>query len=793
MTQYGFFIDLSRCIGCNSCVIACKQWHDIEPGPAKWMRVYQWEKGAYPDIEVHTLPIMCLHCQNPVCADACPHQALFKEEKYGAVLVDPEKCTGERKCFAACPYGAPQYASDNPHEKMTKCNMCIDRLEQGLTPICILSCSMRALEFGPIEELRKKYSQGTAASGLSQDHPPCGIACPAGVDAAGYIKLIAEGQPAEALKLFRQSTPFAGVLGRVCVHPCEIECQRGKFDEPISICSLKRYMADSEFIAKTNPGENKAENPSQSPFTKGRSAETAISPFGQRGNKADFPVSHPEKPGFQEKKVAIIGSGPAGLTAAYDLSKIGYPVTVFESAPEAGGMMRYGIPAYRLPKDILDHEISLIKEQGVEIKTGSPVKNLEKILNQEGFDAAFIATGAWQSQKLNVEGEEAKGILYALDFLKRANSGKKVKPGKKVVVIGGGSVAIDSARLSLRLGAGEVHLVCLECRDLSTADRMPAQSQEIMEAEKEGVVIHDSQGISRILTHENRVAGVETMDCLAVRDSEGKFAPRYDRCNLATLEADQVIIAAGQTVDTAIFSQALKYSGGRVSVDPVTLVTSVLSVFAGGDMALGAADIISAIATGKQAAVSIDRYLNGTDLKEGRKALVKSAREKPLAAGKSHSGYSGNPSRPFFKKGDTLSLVEKGPGAGSLAKGEKATTSPLAKDERAHHLPLEAEAYSGLEDSLALEQAQRCLQCGITVPSVVFKPEDSKKQVVPWDPQKALDLWQKRYPDNGEKLPDIFENKLDILEVPEGTYLRNRLHLKPENTGELMTYTTDDE
>lgn len=729
MTQYGFFIDLSRCIGCNSCVIACKQWHDIEPGPVKWMRVYQWEKGAFPDIELHTLPIMCLHCQNPVCADACPHGAIYKEEKYGAVLVDPAKCNGERKCFEACPYGAPQYAGDSRQEKMTKCNMCIDRLEQGLTPICVLSCSLRALEFGPVEELREKYGQGAAAAGLSQDNPPCRIACPAELDAEAYIKLIAEGKTAQALHLFRQSTPFAGVLGRVCVHPCEIECQRGKFDEPISICSLKRYMADEEYKSKNNSDNLPS-------------------------NQAGKPISLKEV----VKKVAIIGAGPAGLTAAYDLSKRGYSITVFEAAPEPGGLMRYGIPSYRLPKDILDHEIRLVEKQGVEIKTGSPVNNLEAILSQE-YQAVFIATGAWQSQKLNVEGETAEGILYALDFLERVNSGRKVLPGEKVVVVGGGSVAIDSARLSLRLGAKEVHLVCLECRDLSSADRMPAQRQEILEAEKEGVIIHDLQGISRLLNNNNRVTGVETMACLAVRNSEGRFAPRYDRCRISVIEADQIIIAAGQTVNTDLFKQVLKYESGKVSVDPVTLETGVKGVFAGGDMVLGAADIISAIATGKQAAVSIDRYINGTDLKEGRKTLIKSAREKPLTTGRLLFRYS------------------------------KQETSQLT-DQR--QLP-DNEASSGLNDNLALEQAQHCLQCGITVPSVVFKPEDPKKQIVPWDPQKALKLWQKRHPENGETLPDVFESIADVIDVPEGVYLRSRLHLKPGNTEELMTYTTDDE
>ena len=159
MTQYGFFIDQSRCIGCNTCTVACMQWHDIQPGSVRWMRVYQWENGLFPNTRLHIMPVPCYHCENPVCVEACPNGAIHKEAQYGAVLVDAEKCTGTRKCWKACPYGAPQFDSDEPGSKMSKCNMCIERLEQGAKPLCVLSCSMRALEFGPLEELEKKYGQ----------------------------------------------------------------------------------------------------------------------------------------------------------------------------------------------------------------------------------------------------------------------------------------------------------------------------------------------------------------------------------------------------------------------------------------------------------------------------------------------------------------------------------------------------------------------------------------------------------------------------------------------------------
>lgn len=170
MTQYGFFIDLSRCIGCNACVIACKQWHGISPGPIKWIRVYQWESGAFPDTRIHVLPIMCYHCENPICINACPHKAISKEDKYGAVLVNAEKCQGSRKCWLACPYGTPQFENgDAQNAKMSKCNMCYDRLEDGLKPICVLSCSMRALEFGPLDELIDKYGNQRRIDEIPKD------------------------------------------------------------------------------------------------------------------------------------------------------------------------------------------------------------------------------------------------------------------------------------------------------------------------------------------------------------------------------------------------------------------------------------------------------------------------------------------------------------------------------------------------------------------------------------------------------------------------------------------------
>ncbi len=714
MAQYGFLIDLSRCIGCNACVISCKQWHDIPPGPVKWMRVYQWEKGTFPKIDLRVLPIPCFHCEVPVCAEACPNKAISKEEKYGAVMVDPEKCTGARKCWQACPYGAPQFAGDESGLKMSKCTMCIDRLEEGLKPLCVLSCSMRALEFGPIDELMKKYGNLQRLEDMpGKDYAPCRIACPAGVNAQGYINLVAENKPKEALEFFRETTPFAGVLGRVCAHPCETDCRRGYFDDAMSICSLKRFVADYEF---------------------------------KKGRRKATPVRI-----TKEERVAIIGSGPAGLQCAYDLVRQGYHVTVFEAAPKSGGLMRYGIPEYRLPRKVLDAEISYIEELGVDIKTNAAVTKLADVFSQ-GYKAVFVAIGAWMSLKLGVAGEEAEGVFAALDFLRQVNSGKKVVLGKRVVVVGGGSVAIDAARTSLRLGAKEVHLICLECRDMTSKDRMLAQDREIEEAEEEGVIIHPCLGIRQFSTRDGKVTGVGTIGCVTVREEDGTFAPRFREGDSPTIGADSVIVAIGQGVDQAMLPDEVKQAvTGTLSVDPVTLQTSDKRVFAGGDLVSGPVDVISAIAAGREAAISIDRYLRGVDLKQGRQLPSKSA--KPRVEIKSQR-------QPVLE----------------------------VKKRKAF-----AEVDLGFGEAMAREQADRCLHCGTTVPSVVFKREMPKKQVVTWDFKRALELWQKRHPTSSESLPDVFKEMPDVLQPSDGFGGRRKLILKAKTTGELMMYTTDDE
>jgi DMSO reductase iron-sulfur subunit len=710
MTQYGFFVDLSRCIGCHSCTVSCKQWHDIAPGPAKPMRVYQWESGAFPVVKLRMLPVMCFHCEDPSCVKACENKALYKEEKYGAVLVDPDKCKGERRCWAACPYGAPQYEGDAPGRKMTKCNMCIDRLEEGLKPICVLSCSMRALEFGPFPEMIRRYGRPNRPD-VKPGYGPCRLACPAEVHAEGYMALLSEGKFKEAIALFRETTPFAGVLGRVCTHPCESDCQRGKIDQPVSIRALKRYMADYEL---------------------------------REGRQRAVPVS-----AIRDERVAIIGSGPAGLSCAYDLVRMGYPATVFETAPKSGGMLRYCIPEYRLPKAVLENEIAYIEELGVDLRTGVPQKTIDGLFS-EGYKAIFVATGAWISQKLGVPGDEAEGVLYGLDFLKRANSGDQIALGKSVVVIGGGSVAVDSSRTALRLGAKEVHLVCLESRDLSCRDRMFAQDLEIEEAEEEGVVIHSCLGVRRIGVEEGRVSSVETICCTSVVDDEGRFAPSFCDGPSPVIKADTIIVAIGQRVDPGSLTELEKIPSGNIRADEITLETSVQGVFAGSDVVTGPASVVRSIAQGKRGAESIHRYLRGTDLKEGRRSQAASL---------------------------------------SDSNEKSACPAPIPVAERKGF----AEVAQGFDDDTARQQTDRCLRCGTTLPCVIFRAVDPRRMVIPWDASRALELWQKRQAEDGEPLPDVFGELSDVFDAPVDRVGRNRLILKPRNSEELLYCTTDDE
>ena len=425
---------------------------------------------------------------------------------------------------------------------------------------------------------------------------PCKATCPAHVSVQGYIALINQGKYREALELFKEAHPFPAICGRVCHHPCEGICTRGDLDEPIAIEYLHRFLADRDL-----------------------SSDTRYIPK----------VGEP-----REDKVAIIGAGPAGLTAAYYLRKEGYPVTVFEKLPVAGGMMRVAIPEYRLPRNIISAEIEIIQEMGVTVKTGVTFGQdiTLQSLKGEGYKAVFLATGLHLSRKLQIEGEDLPGVLTGVEFLRDVALGEPVRVPKRTVVIGGGNVAIDVALTALRKGAEEVTLVCLEKRE-----EMPAWEYEIDEALEEGVKIVNSQGPQRFIAKNGKVAGIEFKRCTAVFDENGAFSPKYDETDLTTIETEAVIIAIGQMGDLAFAEPqgvAITRRGG-LEADPLTLQTPLGWVFAGGDAFYGPKSVVEAVACGKEGAESIHRYLNGVDLREGRDQEW--SYEKPEFAGESAS------------------------------------------------------------------------------------------------------------------------------------------------------------
>jgi formate dehydrogenase beta subunit len=399
---------------------------------------------------------------------------------------------------------------------------------------------------------------------------PCKYTCPAEIDVPRYIRLIREKKYSAAVSVIREKAPFPLVLGYVCDHPCEAVCRRSQLNEAISIRELKRFAAERDDESwKKNLGK--------------------ALPTG--------------------KRVAIVGSGPAGLTAAYYLAKLGHNVTVFEALPFPGGMLRVGIPKYRLPKDVLNAEIKQIESMGVNIRTDTRVDSLNKLF-EEGYDAILVAIGAHQSQKLPIPGADLDGILLSLDFLKDVNLGQEVKVGEKVVVLGGGNVAFDCARVARRLGANEVHIACLECRE-----DMPANADEIEQGKAEGVVIYPSHTSTKILSDHGHITGVECLDVQSFEfDEDGKARVNAIEGSEHILPADTVIFAIGQRPEIPTQFGLTTGRGNTIEVDEYTHTTNRDGIFAAGDAVSGTASVIKAIASGRNMASAIDSYLGGSGI-----------------------------------------------------------------------------------------------------------------------------------------------------------------------------------
>ena len=411
---------------------------------------------------------------------------------------------------------------------------------------------------------------------------PCENTCPVRCDAVGYTALISARRYEEALSLIRLTNPLAGICGRVCSHPCEKMCKRGEIDEPIAIGSLKRFASDWE---------------------------------RKQGKMA--PPTFLER--IKDDRVAVVGAGPAGLNAAYHLGRYGYQVTIFEALPVAGGMLAVGIPDFRLPPAVLEGDIDFIRQHNVEIRMKKALGRDFTVqdLFQQGYKAVFVALGAHGNPKLNIPGEDAQGVLPGVDFLRRVNLGEEVEVGEKVAVIGGGDVAVDAARMALRLGAKEISIVYRR-----TKEEMPANAEEVEEAEDEKIKILYLLAPTSILTENGRVKGMECVRMeLGDYDESGRRRPTPVKGSEFIMKVDTIIPEVGYKPELTCFKpeEGFKMTrAGTLAPDPLTLATHIPGVFAGGDVVTGPSTIVQAMAHGYQAAVSIDRYLKGQDLCKDR-------------------------------------------------------------------------------------------------------------------------------------------------------------------------------
>ncbi len=532
---------------------------------------------------------------------------------------------------------------------LDKCNACGDCLEK--CPVELPS------EFDqgtmPRKAIFKRYPQaipgGVAIS--KAERPPCVMTCPAGVNCQGYVALVGAGRFAEAYQLIRERNPFPAACGRICHHPCEEECNRRELDQPVAINYLKRFAAD--WVA-----EKRAEKEDPAPPAVGQIDSS--------------------KP-----RVAVIGGGPAGLTCARDLALQGYPVTLFEAHEKLGGTMLLGVPGYRLPDEMLRRDVADVLASGFEVKTGVALGrdfSLEG-LKAQGYQAAFLSIGCTRPALLTrstdgspMKGTDLRGVLLGLDFLRDVKLGCGPQLTGKVVVIGGGNVAIDVAMTARRQGAARVEIVCLERRE-----EMPAHEWEIADAVEEGISLNPAWGPREIIGTGGRVRGVKLQRCASVFDEAGRFAPRFDADCLSETDADWVIIAIGQRSDFSFLKESDPLwdpSKRFIQADKRTLQTKLDWVFAGGDMVTGPASVVEAVAHGHEAAESIDRYLRGVDLAAGR--------------AKPESRAAAMPSRWFPLKG-------------------RAVPPRLAIGDRRGYVEIE----QTLDEQAAVAEAKRCLACGM--------------------------------------------------------------------------------
>jgi heterodisulfide reductase subunit A-like polyferredoxin len=554
--------------------------------------------------------------------------------------------------------------------KCTSCNDCAE-----VCPIFLPNAFNEGLD--QRKAIYRPYPQAVPNTFLvtKRGTSPCKHTCPAETSAQGYIALIQAGRYKEALDVIKEYNPFPASVGRVCSHPCEEKCNRGKLDSPVAICSLKRFVAD--WVHEHRDELEKKE---------------------QERLVAQDQITRPNA------KVAIVGAGPAGLSCAHHLARMGYQTTIFEALPVAGGMMRVGIPSYRLPRDVLQREIDEILAEGVELKLNTPIRNFNSLFNA-GYSAVFLAIGAHEPQKLGIPGEDALGVHHGVPFLQGVSLAERhgvmegledrfiiafgipiaPKVGKRTIVIGGGNTAVDASRTALRLGAEQVVMLYRRSRE-----EMPANSWEIEEAEKEGVELQLLTAPVEVVVKEGRVSGIRCIKMeLGEPDASGRRRPIPINGSEFVIPADTMIAAVAQAPEISFLDQThgLEVTPkGTFAVDSVTLATNRPGVFAGGDVARGPWILIQAIADGRRGALSIDRYLRGVDLLTPREQI-------PLPV-------------VDFSKEEIDQMVEEG-------KVDLAPRTPIPMVPTTERIRDFREVELVLTEEQAKQEAARCLACGI--------------------------------------------------------------------------------
>ena len=475
--------------------------------------------------------------------------------------VDSTKCVACGKCVEVCPVGAAKLG-----QKLCTKN----------GPVVYPKTELPDAKSWPATKWNYNYRNDAKINTYETGTAPCKTACPAHLAIQGYIKMAAEGRYADALKLIKQDNPLPAICGAVCNRRCEDACTRGTIDQPLAIDEIKKFIASLDL-----------------------KAETRYVPLCENGNGKFF-----------DQKIAVIGSGPAGLSAAYYLRLNGYPVTVFEKEDKLGGMLMNGIPSFRLAKDVIDAEIDVIRMMGVEFKTGVEVGKDVTLdeLRAQGYKAFYVAIGAQGGRLAGVPGEDAEGVQTGVDFLRNLNLGKSEGLKGETVVVGGGNVAVDVARSAVRAGASKVTMICLESRG-----EMPAARDEVEEAEEEGIIVENGWGPKEVLTENGKVTGVVFKKCTRVYDENHRFAPEYNEEETMSIACENVLLSIGQSIQWGDLLKGTKVEinrNGTAKADPITYQTAEPDIFVGGDVYTGPRFAIDAIAAGREGYVSINRFVH---------------------------------------------------------------------------------------------------------------------------------------------------------------------------------------